>query len=257
MLAAPAACSAINVGLVNSSGATIASDTVRVWVFAHRAQISNPQTNPVQSQAASGAYGTTAYTNGGNYTNSNSVAEAPSTDNSITAPLSVITSQTIIASGNYFSSLTAGEVNGSAQCSATLTLTLTNGTYDASGTYNSVRLSSSSASLFLQLYNGSQLLAQYSVSVPALSNTGGTGSVSQQTTVTLALGEFTFPLGTQNNGIVLQASLDALEITFDNIGGNTSPTGTPVASVSLEIFWNPMWEMQSSQTPQQIVTVVS
>jgi hypothetical protein len=41
----------------NISGATIASDTVWLWVWALKAQVSNPPGIPVQQQAASGEFG--------------------------------------------------------------------------------------------------------------------------------------------------------------------------------------------------------
>ena len=233
MLAAPAACSAINVGLVNSSGA-IASDTVRVWVFAHKAQISNPQTNPVQSQAASGSWDTANYTNGG-------TQNGPTETYSIAAS-SMLTqtypAQTVgvIASGNYMSTLYVGAIEGSLQASVTLTITCTNG----------LDLTITGGSLYLQLFNGSQLLA-----LNRTTTKNSTGATSFSFTTTLSLpSEFQFGRGVANNGINLVASPDSIEV--NNASGQIADI-----TMALSITWNPMWTAQGSTNPPANVNVVS
>ena len=54
----PVAAETLNFTLTNNTGATIASDTLTVWVFGHKAQVSNPTTNPVAQQPSSGAFAT-------------------------------------------------------------------------------------------------------------------------------------------------------------------------------------------------------
>ena len=55
--------------LVNATGSTL-TDTVWVFAWAIKAQVSNPQGNPVQNLAASGTYDTLSGTNGGTDTQS-------------------------------------------------------------------------------------------------------------------------------------------------------------------------------------------
>lgn len=56
---APFAGNDLLVDIYNNTGSTIVSDTVRAYVWAIKAQISNPTTNPAQTQPAQGVYDTT------------------------------------------------------------------------------------------------------------------------------------------------------------------------------------------------------
>ncbi len=79
----------IGTGLLNDTGATIASDTVHVWWFGIRAQVqvNNPTSSPAYTEGAAGSFGTPGNFDVSGTTNSNA-------------------QQTILASGGYISGIT-------------------------------------------------------------------------------------------------------------------------------------------------------
>lgn len=249
---------------VTNNGTTTDTETLTIQVYARYAGalVTNPQTNPVQSQAASGSFDTTAYTNGGSSTSSAdtlqwTAASAPSGTQCYAFPTSpLVVSQTIIPSGNYLSELIFGAVDGSAQCSATLTISLTNGINSSD---IEVQTSCTAGNLFLQLFNGSQLLCQTSVAIPAGSNTSTTSGSTTTVTATATLDvptPFTYGRGAANNGIILVATAYLGQGCFAS-ASLSGASATPTVSAVLEVLWNPAYLTQGSANPPANVTVVS
>ena len=222
--------------VVTNNGTTTDTETLTIQVYARYAgaTVTNPQTNPVQSQAASGSWDTANYTNGGTQNGpTETYSIAASSTLTQTYPAQTVG---VIASGNYMSALYVGAIEGSLQASVTLTITCTNG----------LDLTITGGSLYLQLFNGSQLLAQNGTTTK-----NSTGATSFSFTTTLSLpSEFQFGRGVANNGINLVASPDSIEV--NNANGQIADI-----TMALSIAWNPMWTAQGSTNPPANVNVVS
>ena len=66
MLTNPYTCDNTGINLTNNTGATI-SDTINIWVWGLKAQITNPVANPAQMQPAVGEFGTQINSGNNNY----------------------------------------------------------------------------------------------------------------------------------------------------------------------------------------------
>ena len=120
LFADPVSYNGLEFSIENTSSATISSDTVTCYLYGIKAQVSNPQSNPVQSQAASGSFDTLLSSGG-----STQVFTPPSGGGAYSA------SATIFSSGNYVASLNLGTISLTYQVDSgdtcTFTLTLYNG----------------------------------------------------------------------------------------------------------------------------------
>ncbi len=239
----------IELNLKNTSSSSISADTVSVWVYAHKAQVDNPQDSPVQSQASDGSFQSLQGSNGGSETGTQVSVSLGNTTGSGT--LNPTADGSVLPSGDYITSLVVALSGGDTSSTIWATLTLTLASPDSSYT-----VTSTASSLVVQLYLGSQIIASSSANVPAESFTpGSSGPYTQTYTTTVQLqpaAEFRFGDGVSFGGLSLGAFLtSAITVATNN---SAMPADTQTAQIALT--WSSCYALLKAVNPPANVNVV-